>query len=129
MIFQGHLDMVHGEEKKVSLEPYEVDRFDGGVPTVSYGRVVDFNLMLKNGAKGRMEALCLVAGQEWEITPDENENFLVVYVREGEILSRDFTLTEKETFVQKEWRKSIIIKNPGPISAKMGICRGSVDKE
>ena len=64
MIFQGHLDMVHGEEEKVSLAPYEVDRFDGGVPTVSYGRVVDFNLMLKNGAKGRMEALCLEVGQE-----------------------------------------------------------------
>ena len=80
-------------------------------------------------AKGRMEALCLEVGQEYEIIPDENENFLAVYVREGKILSSDFTLSEKETFIQKEWRKSIIIKNPGPVSAKMGICRGLVDNK
>ena len=74
MIFQGHLDMVHGEKEKVSLEPYEVDHFDGGVPTVSYGKVVDFNLMLKNGAGGRMEALCLDKGEEKRIQPEGREN-------------------------------------------------------
>lgn len=128
MIFQGHLDMVHGEEEKVSLEPYEVDRFDGGVPTVSYGRVVDFNLMLKNGAKGKMEALCLEPGQEQEILPWKDENFLAVYVREGEIVNQDFALSEKEIFIQKEWRKGIIVKNLGHMPAKIGICRASVDK-
>ena len=69
MIFQGHLDMIHGEKEKISLEPYEVDHFDGGVPTVSYGKVVDFNLMLKNVAKGKMEALCLEKGKESKIQP------------------------------------------------------------
>ena len=39
--------MVHGGEKEVILKPYEVDCFDGGDSTVSYGKVVDFNLMLK----------------------------------------------------------------------------------
>ena len=56
MTLKGHLDMIHGVNTKAELEPYEVDCFDGGVPTVSYGKVTDFNLMLKNGADGRMEA-------------------------------------------------------------------------
>ena len=51
MTLKGHLDMIHGVNTKAELEPYEVDCFDGGVPTVSYGKVTDFNLMLKNGGR------------------------------------------------------------------------------
>lgn len=123
MIFQGHLDMVHGEEKKVSLEPYEVDRFDGGVPTVSYGRVVDFNLMLKNGAKGRMEALCLEAGQKFEIIPDEDENFLAVYVRKGEIRIGENAVKENQMIVIKRWSEKAVIYSVGNANSKIGICR------
>ncbi|OUN90259.1 HutD family protein [Blautia sp. An46] len=123
MIFQGHLDMVHGEEKKVSLEPYEVDRFDGGVPTVSYGRVVDFNLMLKNGAKGRMEALCLEAGQKFEIIPDEDENFLAVYVRKGEIQIGENEVKENQMIVIKRWSEKAVIYSVGNANSKIGICR------
>ena len=32
-----------------------MDCFDGGIPTVSFGQVVDFNLMLKHGADGKRE--------------------------------------------------------------------------
>ena len=123
MIFQGHLDMVHGEEEKVSLEPYEVDRFDGGVPTVSYGRVGDFNLMLKNGAKGRMEALCLEAGQKFEIIPDEDENFLVVYVRKGEIRIGENAVKENQMIVIKRWSEKAVIYSVGNANSKIGICR------
>ena len=123
MIFQGHLDMVHGEEKKVSLEPYEVDRFDGGVPTVSYGKVVDFNLMLKNGAKGRMEALCLEAGQKFEIIPDEDENFLAVYVRKGEIQIGENAVKENQMIVIKRWSEKAVIYSVGNANSKIGICR------
>ena len=123
MIFQGHLDMVHGEEEKVSLEPYEVDRFDGGVPTVSYGKVVDFNLMLKNGAKGRMEALCLEAGQKFEIIPDEDENFLAVYVRKGEIQIGENEVKENQMIVIKRWSEKAVIYSVGNANSKIGICR------
>ena len=126
MIFQGHLDMVHGEEEKVSLEPYEVDRFDGEVPTVSYGRVVDFNLMLKNGAKGKMEALCLEAGQEYEITPDENENFLAVYVREGEVYIGDTVLRANELGVIEQWDTKAMIKDIAQKESKLGVCRAQI---
>ena len=126
MIFQGHLDMVHGEEKKVSLEPYEVDHFDGGVPTVSYGKVIDFNLMLKNGARGRMEALCLESGQEWKIVPEKDENFLAIYVRKGEILIGDVVLGPHELGVIKQWNTKEGIKVAARSQSRLGICRAEL---
>ena len=122
-IFQGHLDMVHGEEKKVSLEPFQVDCFDGGIPTVSFGQVVDFNLMLKNGADGKMETLRLKSAESALIAPKERENLLVVYVVEGETTIGEEQINANELFVCKEWKNQIEIKNTGNQLAGLGICR------
>lgn len=126
MIFQGHLDMVHGEKEKVSLEPYEVDHFDGGVPTVSYGKVVDFNLMLKNGAGGRMEALCLDKGEEKRIQPEGGENFLAIYVKEGEIRIGDKNIKAQELGVIKDWKTELQIRSSAEKNSKLGICRAEI---
>lgn len=126
MIFQGHLDMIHGEQEKVSLEPYEVDHFDGGVPTVSYGKVVDFNLMLKNGAKGKMEALCLKKGEESKIRPEGQENLLVVYVREGEIRIGEQVIKAGELAVIKNWETEMTACGIREEASKAGICRGEL---
>lgn len=126
MIFQGHLDMIHGEKEKISLEPYEVDHFDGGVPTVSYGKVVDFNLMLKNGARGRMEALCLETGQEWKVTPEKDENFLAIYVREGLVLIGDVELGPHELGVIRQWNTKAEIKVAARKQSRLGICRAGL---
>ena len=126
MIFQGHLDMIHGEKEKVSLEPYEVDHFDGGIPTVSYGKVVDFNLMLKNGAGGRMEALCLDKGEEKRIQPEGRENFLAIYVKEGEIRIGDKNIKAQELGVIKEWKTELQIRSSAEKNSKLGICRAEI---
>lgn len=123
MIFQGHLDMIHGQEKKVSLEPYEVDEFDGGVPTTSFGQVVDFNLMLKNKARGKMEALCLEPGEEREICPQPGENFLAVYVKEGQAVVQGKTVQENQLALLFGWEDKVRIENPGETESKMGVCR------
>ena len=126
MIFQGHLDMIHGEEEKVSLEPYEVDHFDGGVPTVSYGKVVDFNLMLKNGGKGKMKSLCLKPGEEGKIMPEGKENFLALYVKEGKAELGEYFVEEEQILVMKNWEKGIVIKNSGTGETRMGICTAAL---
>ena len=126
MIFQGHLDMIHGEKEKVSLEPYEVDHFDGGIPTVSYGKVVDFNLMLKNGAGGRMEALCLDKGEEKRIQPEGRENFLAIYVKEGEIRIGDKNIKAQELGVIKDWKTELQIRSRAEKKSKLGICRAEI---
>lgn len=126
MIFQGHLDMIHGEKEKVSLEPYEVDHFDGGIPTVSYGKVVDFNLMLKNGAGGRIEALCLDKGEEKRIQPEGRENFLAIYVKEGEIRIGDKNIKAQELGVIKDWKTELQIRSRAEKNSKLGICRAEI---
>lgn len=126
MIFQGHLEMIHGEAEKVSLEPYEVDCFDGGVPTVSYGKVVDFNLMLKNGAKGRMEALCLDKEEVSCLFPRNRENLLALYVREGKVQAGGKVLESHDLMVVKDWGAEIIIKDIGEEPGKLGICRAEI---
>ena len=59
MIFEGSARLVHGRGKEVLLNPYEYDAFDGGISTVSFGRVTDYNLMLRKGNAGSMEAASL----------------------------------------------------------------------
>ena len=125
-IFQGHLDMVHGEEKKVSLEPFQVDCFDGGIPTVSFGQVVDFNLMLKNGADGKMEAAQINLDEDFILKPEKGENLLVVYVPAGTVKIEDMQVKTGELFICEEWSKELMIKNTGESVAGLGICRVSV---
>lgn len=121
--FSGSLDMLHGEKEKVSLKPYEVDCFDGGVPTVSFGRVVDFNLMLKNGAEGKMEAVLLQPEESFFLEPKEGENLLAVYVKQGSITISGVSVKEEELFVCKDWTEPLPGINNGGTEAGIGICR------
>lgn len=125
-IFHGHLDMIHGEGEKVSLEPFQVDCFDGGVPTVSFGQVVDFNLMLKNGADGKMETAQISAGENFILEPKEGQNLLVVYAPVGKVKIDDMQIETGELFICKNWSKELRIKNTGESVAGLGICRVSV---
>lgn len=125
-IFHGHLDMIHGEGEKVSLEPFQVDCFDGGVPTVSFGQVVDFNLMLKNGADGKMEAAQISAGESFILEPKKGQNLLVVYAPVGKVKIDDMQIETGELFICKNWSKELRIENTGESVAGLGICRVSV---
>lgn len=46
------LKLTHDSQNYIELKPYEIYEFDGEISTSSIGKVVDFNLMLANGAKG-----------------------------------------------------------------------------
>lgn len=59
MIFEGSARLVHSSEREVTINPYEYDAFDGGISTVSFGRVTDYNLMLRKGGIGSMKAIGL----------------------------------------------------------------------
>ena len=123
MTLKGHLDMIHGVNTKAELEPYEVDCFDGGVPTVSYGKVTDFNLMLKNGADGRMEAAILEAGQSCMLEPEGMFDLLAVYVGEGCICVSDHTVKEGELLLCQNWEEALAVQSTGDTAAKLGICK------
>ena len=59
MIFEGSARLVHSSERAVTLNPYDCDAFDGGISTVSFGKVTDYNLMLRKGGAGSMKAIDL----------------------------------------------------------------------
>ncbi len=121
-IFAGKLKMIHGEDCEVNLQPYEIDCFDGGVPTVSYGKVVDFNLMLKNGADGVMQTKRMQKNEGLILTPEE-ENLLVIYVKTGGVQIQDYMVEEEELFVCEDWNEKVEIKNAGLKDAGIGICK------
>ena len=127
MTLEGNLDMIHGVNTKVSLKPYEVDAFDGGIPTVSYGKVRDFNLMLKNGADGEMEGVILAEEESRSLTPEEN-NKLAVYVGKGEILVGKTRVKEGELLLLDDWKEAIELKNAVQAETKLGICKMKIVK-
>lgn len=123
MIFEGHLDLIHGVNTRVELEPYQVDEFDGGIPTVSYGKVVDFNLMLKDGADGVMETAQLKTAQQAVIEREKDYNLLCIYVKEGSMKIANQEVSAGELAVIEDWEHSVELKNEAEATAKAGICK------
>ncbi len=54
MILKGKLELIHEGRYTKQLEPFGQDIFSGEWKTFSKGKVTDFNLMLKDGAKGSL---------------------------------------------------------------------------
>ena len=50
MILEGKLQLIHQDHYQVELAPLEQDQFEGSWHTLSFGKVIDFNLMLKKGS-------------------------------------------------------------------------------
>lgn len=115
--------MVHGGEKEVILKPYEVDCFDGGDSTVSYGKVVDFNLMLKNGADGEMQAKKLKGEEALILEPKEGENLLAVYVKTGCVQIEEKIVEAGELFICEEWEDKVKVLGKDTEESGIGICR------
>ena len=60
LVLDGNVVLAHGEERTVSLSPYEYDAFDGAVKTKCFGKLgKDYNLIYRKGTKGRMEVINL----------------------------------------------------------------------
>lgn len=122
MIFNGHLEMIHGTEDKVVLEPYEVDEFDGGVPTVSYGKVTDFNLMLKNGADGVMEALFVEPEKAVTLPAETEYDLLILYVKEGALTVNGVKVEQGALAVCTDTLDKLELVSEEK-TAKIGICK------
>jgi environmental stress-induced protein Ves len=86
MVLEGELKLVHSEQHSVVLKQYEQDSFKGAWNTVSIGRARDFNLMLKEGLKGRLEHYKAAAGEviEMELAAT-SQSFFACYCYIGEV--------------------------------------------
>lgn len=59
MVIDGEAVLVHGEEGSVSLSRFQQDSFDGGIKTKCFGRITDYNLMMKKGCDGNLSVFSL----------------------------------------------------------------------
>ena len=81
-VFDRPIRLQHDGGGIITLQPYDVHRFDGAAATHSWGRCVDFNLMLRKGrAEGEMRALTIDGKAEIETA---NADTLLIYCAEGE---------------------------------------------
>ena len=77
----GQLKLTHNHIQYIDLQPFEVYEFDGNKDTVSFGKVRDFNLMLKGGAEGKLDSIFINKEQLFaeKIHGDFKELFYFIY--------------------------------------------------
>ncbi len=134
MILSGKLTLSHDGGEKIFLEELEQNRFDGASHTVSWGKVTDFNLMMRKGVcDGRMlahtiESKGMIKGN---LFAREEEKNCLFYCHQGsalmaiegieeaiEIKAGEGILLEKEQgempvsyLMQAEEEPSVVIEN------------------
>lgn len=76
MILKGELELIHEGRYTKHLKPFYQDTFSGEWNTHSKGKVTDFNLMLKEGATGRLIHHRLESGNSATFTAKTTYYFL-----------------------------------------------------
>lgn len=84
MVLEGQLQLVHEGAQPVALKQYETACFKGGWDTISYGKAKDFNLMVREGMKRKLEHCCIDKSQSSTIT-HENTGFIACYCHVGKV--------------------------------------------
>lgn len=88
MIIEGTLILDHEGHHRSILKPFEQDHFSGSWSTKSFGKVVDFNLMMAEGCKGELEAIHINKGQSSIISFDgrrHKERVQAIYCVNGQV--------------------------------------------
>lgn len=88
MVLEGELVLNHKEQHKAILKQYEQDSFKGAWDTVSVGKARDFNLMLKQGVKGRIKHYSVAQGDNMMLdlkTVGNGQHFFAIYCHRGQL--------------------------------------------
>lgn len=95
----GCLQLKIGPNPPLSMKPLQICSFDGAVPTESWGRCTDFNLMLRKGrCTGTLEALILPAGTSRTWYPPQPalpRRTAALFCSTGEVLLPEQRLTAR----------------------------------
>lgn len=108
MTLKGGMELVHNGGNAISLQPFVIHEFDGADNTISRGRVVDFNLMLrKDCCKGFVHTLRLHDGQRkalfWENAGHKHMALFYAYNTSVSMClnGKDYKLEEGDSLVLK----------------------------
>ncbi len=103
----GQLKLTHDHIQYIDLQPFEVYEFDGNKDTVSFGKVRDFNLMLRSGAEGKLDSICINKEQllEEEIHGYFKEFFYFIYACSKDVSvdinGKDYNINQFQTLLIK----------------------------
>lgn len=75
MILEGEIELEHQGHYKKILGKFDQDSFSGGWTTKSIGQATDFNLMMKEGCQGKLEAVILEKDEVRTIAFESKEGF------------------------------------------------------
>lgn len=110
------IKLTHDYQNYIELKPYEIYEFDGGITTYSIGKVVDFNLMLANGAKGYLINESIDEESIIEVLPIDGsyeKEFEVFYSHEQSVT---FIIDNNETILMPRELLILNINNKDRIS-------------
>ncbi|MFI5203360.1 MAG: HutD family protein [Flavobacteriales bacterium] len=88
MILRGELEIDHTNQYKKHLKKFDLDVFNGEWPTTAKGLVMDFNLMVRNGTEGNVEACVLKRGDKKPILADSSYDYSGLFVLAGDLIIR-----------------------------------------
>ncbi|WXR61034.1 HutD family protein [Peptostreptococcaceae bacterium AGR-M142] len=125
MVLDGELKLVHGSRYKRHLKKFNQDTFMGDWETKSYGKAVDFNLMLREDVDGRVEYIDLKENESMNIKKTLLEKgkkvFHGLYVESGEVMVEGNILKSGEFILIKDFDNYKVnsIKNSNVIISKV----------
>lgn len=92
-VLKGNIQLKIGGAEPMELEPGRVAAFDGGVPVESWGRCVDFNLMVRKGTgRGFLTELRYEEPCEQTIQPGVKTRVHGLYCVSGRVRLPEFGL-------------------------------------
>lgn len=93
-VLRGEIQLKIGADAPVPVAPGKVVAFDGGVPVESWGRCVDFNLMVRKGrGEGAVTVLSNTHPQDGTWNPEPGD--LAVYCASGSVSLPEFGVAAK----------------------------------
>ena len=57
MVIEGEVVLSYENQRVTRLIRLEQDRFDGGWNTTSFGKITDYNLMVRKGSEGYLDLI------------------------------------------------------------------------
>ena len=105
-VFDRPIRLRHDGGEVITLNPYGLHRFDGGADTHSWGRCVDFNLMLRKGkAEGSIQAVLLSGEQTLDA---QNADTMLLYCAEGSGTAGEIALKAGEAVLAQDVKEATL---------------------
>lgn len=118
MLLEGEMQLIHKGHRERKMQPFvDIDEFSGDWETESFGKVRDFNLMTRNGVRGRLSFVEAASETELLMPEMTGKEIIVIYVAGGSGKINDHALGETELMVIEDYACETLAVRPAPGAA------------